>query len=162
MAVVTKYGNGFKDPASLNLVEPVYAEGRVRAIGGSNIAVANGDSANSLHYYGKIASNAIILPNSTLYHEALTGLSDYDLGLYKDGSAAATGSEDILADGLDLTSAGSKSAVAAIATANYHKRLWELLGLASDPGVEYDVVGTMKAAASAAGVIQGFLYYAKR
>jgi hypothetical protein len=38
-----------------------------------------------------------------------------------------------------------------ITVANMEKRVWQLLGLSSDPGIEYDVTGTLVAAAAAAG-----------
>lgn len=159
MAVVEKYAKSYKDPATVPLPLAVFAEGQVRAITTGSIAVANGDSINSRIYLGKLPSSAIILPMSTLYHGALTGVSDFDIGLERDGT---TISLDGLANGLNLTSAGSKGVVAALATGSIGKRLWEVLGLANDPGGEYDLVGTFKAAASADGVLEAFILYAKK
>ena len=99
------------------------------------------------------------LSQSTIYHEAITTLADYDVGLYKDGAAASL---DLLANGLDLSSAGTKAMNAAVATADLGKRLWELLGLTLDPGVWYDVVGTMNAASTAAESLVAQLWWAKR
>lgn len=158
MAEVTKYGTGFQAPGAVNAVDAAFAEARVRAIS-SIVAVANGDSANSLHFFGRIPSSAIILPQSQLAHGSITTLADYDVGLFLDNAVVDA---DLLADGLNLTSAGTKSPIAAVAVGNLGKRLWELLGLATDPGVEYQIVGTMKAGATAASSIALSLLYAKR
>ena len=160
MAVVTKYGRGYKDPNAISLAEPAHAEGQVRVVTTGPIAIANGDSAGSRHYLAKIPSSAIIMPQSTLYHEGVTGCNDYDIGVEKDGAIIDA---DVLADGLDISAAGTKSVVATSgATGSIGKRLWELLGLAVDPAVEYDIVGTMKAAATAAKMIEAVIYYAKK
>jgi len=159
MPIVTKYGRGFKDPATITLPPAAYAEGQVRVITTGGIAVANGDNSGSKHYLGKISSKAIILPQSILYHTALTGVTSYDIGLEKDGAVINV---NVLASALTLASAGSKSVVAALATGSIGKRVWELLGLSNDPAVEYDIVGKMNADASAAGSLEAFIFYAKK
>ncbi|CAM5767171.1 hypothetical protein [Bosea minatitlanensis] len=159
MAVVKKYARSYKDPATVALPPAAFVEGRVRCITTGPVAIASGDSATSRLYLGKVPSSAIILPMSTLYHGALTGVSDFDIGVEKDGT---TVSIDALADGLNLTSAGNKSVVAKLATGSIGKRLFEVLGLATDPGCEYDLVGTLKADASADGVLEAFVLYAKK
>lgn len=161
MGVVTTYGEGYKAPTAINAAKAVFAEGQVRSIV-SRCAIANGDSANSLLYFGRVPSNALILPQSTLYHGTLTSLNDFDLGFYKNGAEAAAGAGDNLADGLDLTSGTSKSAVAAVTQANYLKAAWELAGLTSDPGGFLDIVGKLKADSGAAGAVVAVIYYAKQ
>lgn len=162
MAIVTLYGRSYKDPASAQLAAPTQAEGRVRLISSGPIAIANGNSIGSRHYFGKMPSSAILIPAlCVLYHSATTSLSDYDLGLELNGTIVDA---DLLADGLDLSSGSSKSAVATIGTvANIGKRLWEhVAGLTNDPAVEYDIVGTMNAAAGGAGTVNLMLGYAKK
>jgi len=160
MGVVTKYGRSYKDPAAIYNPEAVLAEGRVRMIQTGAIAVANGDSATSKFYLGKIPSNAVPLHGlSTLKHGAITGLSDADIGLEKDGTTVEV---DIFADGLTLASAGAKDPFASIAVADVGKRIWELLGLPTDPGCEYDIVLTMNADASAAASFAAQILYAKK
>jgi len=160
MTQVTKYGRGYKDPNSSLLPIAAYAEGRVRALASGPIAIANGDSIASKHYFGKIASDAILLPfGCVLTHEAVASVTDYDIGIEKDGTVI---SANVLADGLDISSAGTKSGVAAVAAANVGKRLWEILGLSTDPAVEYDVVGVMNAASSAAKSISLVLTYSRQ
>lgn len=160
MGVVSKYGRSYKDPSSINLPAAALAEGRVRMISSGAIAIANGDSATSKVYLGKIPSNAVPLAGlSTLKHGSITGVSDFDIGLEKDGSTVEV---DIFADGLTLASAGAKDPFAAIAVADQGKMVWELLGLATDPGCEYDIVGTLNADASAGASLSAQLLYAKK
>ncbi|MBN9000358.1 MAG: hypothetical protein J0H54_13515, partial [Rhizobiales bacterium] len=153
MAVVTKYGNGYPAPGALVAVDALDAEASVKCIY-SKISIANGDSANSKLYLGRVPSNARILPSSTLYHEGVTSVNDFDVGFDNDA--------DALVDGADISTAGTKSLVSAIATGNLGKRAWEMAGLASDPGGRLDVFATMKVAATAAKVIEAFIYYAKK
>src|SRR5262245_17070338 len=109
MAVVTKYGRSYKDPTAATLAPPAFAEGQIRAIISGAIAIANGDGIGSRHYLGKIPSSAIILPHSTLYHQDVTSVNDYDIGLERNGAVIDA---DLLADGLDISSAGTKSIIA--------------------------------------------------
>lgn len=157
MGIVTVYGSGYRDPATVYPVAVEHAEGRVRCIN-SLIPVANGDSANSLHYFGRIPSNAILLPQSLLTHGSITSLTDYDVGLYRNGTLVTL---DGLANGLNLSSAGTKSPIASVALANLAKRIWELAGATIDPGGEYDIVGTIKADSGAASHIHAAILYAK-
>jgi hypothetical protein len=123
----------------------------------STVELANGDDALTTIYFGDIRSNARISPNSKLYYDALTGVVDFDLGLgqgYENGYANYTEkSGDCLVNGLDIHLAGNASAVSAVDIANYDKTAWEIAGFASDPGGVLNVVGTLKAAATAAGTV---------
>jgi hypothetical protein len=160
MGIVTKYAGSAKDPASANLIEAVLAEGRMRSINIPTTTSTDGDSATSLFYLGKMPSNAVPLAGlSTLKHGSITGVSDADIGLYKDGVVVDI---DILADGLTLASAGAKDPCASIAVADVGKQLWQLLNLTKDPGVEYDVVLTTKADASATATFGGVILYSKK
>jgi hypothetical protein len=162
MAVVTKYGLSIKDPNLIGLPFAGNAGGRVLAIASGAIAVANGDSINSKHYLGKLPSSAILIPSMCiLHHGSITSLNDYDIGLELNGAVIDA---DALADGLDLTSAGTKSAVAAVPLANLGQRVWQLpnLGYTSDPAVEFDVVGLLKVASGAASNVAAFLGYSAK
>lgn len=160
MGVLTLYGKGYKDPAANNPAEAVFAEGRVRAINSGAVSVASGASIASKVYFGKIASNAVPLCGlSTLKFGALTSVTDFDIGLEKDG---ATISANLFTDGLDIHAAGAADPLANVALANWGKRVWELLGLATDPGCEYDIVGTLNVAATATASVALLLLYAKR
>lgn len=151
MAIVTKYGDAY--PAGgVSSVESINAEAQVRCIY-SKISVANADSATSKLYLGRIPSNARILPNSTLYHSAITGLTTLSVGF--DNAVAA-----LLSAG-DVSTAGTKSLVAAVAAGNLGLRAWQQAGLSADPGGLMDIFATMNAAATAAGTLEAFLFFAK-
>ena len=159
MAVVTKYAASYKDPSLVLSVPPVFAEGQLRVINTKAVAIANGDSATSKIYLGKIPSSAIPCLLSTLYHDAITGVTSLDIGLEYNGAIV---SANALASALNVSAAaGSKSVFAAVTTANTGKRLWELLGLSTDPGREYAVVATLNAAATAAGNFAAQIIYSK-
>lgn len=155
MAVVTKYGNGYRDPASLLAVDSVFSEGDPQVIS-SKHDIANGDSANSLLYVGQVPSNAIIDPSSSYYYGAITGVNDIDLGFAND--------PDALVDGDDVSSAGSQT-LAGHGThtiARMPLRAWQLAGLSADPGGNLDVFWTLKAAATAAASLYTVLRYMKQ
>ncbi len=159
MAVVDKFTKGRFSPGNYSLPEAVFAEGGMRCIISGAIPNANDDSINSRVFFGKVPSAAVILPQSILYHSGITGLTDFDIGIYRDGALIDI---DAYADGLNLSSAGNKSMTAALTTGNVGRRVFEVAGLTYDPGCEYDIVGTFKTAATAAGTMEAFLYYAKK
>src|SRR5262245_9013687 len=144
MAVVTKYGTGYKDPASLLQVDGMFAEGRLRSIA-SKIDIANGDSIASLYYVGKIPSSAILRPQSIYFYSAITGVTLLHLGF--------TGALQAIVAGDDVTSAGNQTLAGhgTLTLANFMKRAWEHATLASDPGGMLDLVASLGAAATAAG-----------
>jgi hypothetical protein len=154
MAVVTTYSKAHRGYAVGFQPKPINGGTIVKALQ-AKIAIANGDSIASKVYFGSIPSNARILPQSILYHTGVTGVSDFDIGLERGSSA----DPDVLADGLNITSAGTKAPLAAVATADLDKLAWELLGLTNDPGGVIDVYGTLKAAATADGTLQLFLMF---
>lgn len=166
MAVVLKYGRANKDPASIFLPEPVQAEGRLRQVASGPITITNGDSINSTYYFGKVSSSAILLPDSIVYHEAITGVTSIDFGLWKDGVNTVMfgggSAQALLAAAQNIAAASNKPGLAAVTTANLGKRVYELLGYANDPGFEYDIVGTINAAATATGIISALYRYAKK
>jgi hypothetical protein len=63
-------------------------------------------------------------------------------------SAVALGSA---LNGTDITYEAASGA--AMDIANIEKRIWEVLGLTSDPNLEYDVLATVTTAITAAGTI---------
>ena len=166
MAVVTKYGRSRKDPNSIFLAEAIHAEGMSVDIASGPVAIANGDSAASKIYLGKVPSSGVIKPSSTVFHTAITGLASFSIGFEKDGNVNVTfaggSAVAVLAAALDLTAAGSKNGIAAVTTPDLGKQVWELLGYPRDPGFEYDIVGTMNAAATAAGTVSAFFQYTRK
>lgn len=110
--------------------------------------------------FGNIPSNARILPSSTLYWDALatSGSPDFDLGLAAvDGNI--TSDPDALNDGLDISSAGSGSAIKDIANAALPA--WDYVnGQTEDPGGALKVEGLVTTAAvNQAGTVTLELLY---
>lgn len=129
------------------------------------VAVANGDSVGSKLLFCSLPSNA------TVYSVAVSSpdigtTTAMDLGLYRstaDGSAVVDA--DFFTAALSVSGGAlSKSQVVngnIITVANSEMRLWQHLGLSSDPSVVYDVVGTLTGAADAAGSIMVEVSYAE-
>lgn len=121
------------------------------------VAVANGDSIGSTLRFGRVHSSwrvsALVLACT-----AITGAAA-DIGLYditKAGGAVVDvdffASAQSLAAALTATDVTREAAGAGQGNvANGEKAIWEVLGLTSDPGKEYDVVATLTAAATADG-----------
>lgn len=130
------------------------ARATVRAMRGV-AAAANGDSIASTYRFCRIRSNDLVqrvfIDNAT-WGAACT----MDVGLYKtaaDGGAVVDA--DFFASAVDMNTANRALDITresgVITVANSEKRVWELLGLTADPQIEYDVAGTLVAAAAAAG-----------
>ncbi|MCD0419482.1 hypothetical protein LOC51_19885 [Rubrivivax sp. JA1024] len=164
MAVVTKYATGARDPSSLKAVDGIFAAAEVRAIN-SKVSIASGDSAASKVLLGELPADAILDPSSTIYFGAITGASDNDIGVaYGNGGAMIVA--DCIVNGHTFASAGSTTLAAAtgsgVATpANQVKRIWELAGLASNPGGNLALWLTLNAAATAAADINANIRYFK-
>lgn len=160
MAVVSKYAASYKDPAVNSLPPAVLAEARLRAINVPALQISNGDSIASKFYLGKIPSAAVPIAGlSTLKHGGVTSVNSAHIGVEKDGVAV---NASVFAAALDISAAGVKDPFAAISAANIGKQVWQLLGLANDPGVEYDVLLTINVAATASATIGGSILYGKK
>lgn len=160
-AVVEKYGSGAKDPAATSAQSHLYAEGECKCIN-SQIAIASGDSIASKYHVGKIPTNAILDPRGYFDYDAVTGVSSADIGLfYPEGGAVISVNGLVAAD--DWSSAGTQTlrGHGTLTNANSNKRVWELAGLASDPGGQLDIVVTINAAATAAGKVTFTFPYSK-
>jgi hypothetical protein len=156
MAVVTKYGTGYKDPSSLKAIDGINRGAELRVIK-SLAAIANGDNSGSKYYLGSVPTNAKINPGATLYTTAITGVSSAKLGFYyPNGGAAvldtALFSAQTLASAAALTLFAAANSGVATPT-NIDKYVWQLAGLSADPGGELDIVLTTAADASAAGSV---------
>lgn len=118
---------------------------------------ANGDSIASTYRFARVKSNDLV--NRILIDNASCGAGcTINIGLCDtaaNGGAAVSAS--LFASAVDINTAQRALDVTrqsgTITVANMEKRIWELLGLAADPQKEYDVTGTLAAAAAAAGAI---------
>lgn len=153
MPVVTKYSNAARDPATAKTPKGMDTEGTVKSLF-AQLAVANGDSANSVFYFGKLPSNARILPDSHLHTTAITGAA-INIGFAVNALPAA------LSAAQSLAAAGSFALIPAVTVANQVKKVWQLAGYTSDPGTMIDIIGTLTAGATAAGTFNINLRYVR-
>lgn len=129
--------------------------------------VAAADDDASVYRLARIPANAIPIKGE-LYADALTGSTDWDLGLYKPGVGGAVVDKDLLADGLDPASGEAITAGLNLVTnlggadpvGNFGKQLWELLGLSAPNRQGYDLALTANTVGSGAGTISGYLMFA--
>lgn len=124
-----------------------------------------GDGDGSIIRFARVRSSDRIV-SAGIGNVALSGCTDCDLGFYRtaaDGGAVV--GVDKLFDGQSMASARATptnllgAGTNGVPTASLEMRVWELLGLTSDPQVEYDVALTMNTAGSAAGAIALHLNY---
>lgn len=121
------------------------------------VEVANGDSIGSKLLFCSIPSSACMV-NLMLFCDAITSAAA-DFGIYRttaDGGAVVDAdcfaSAQSIATGITVgTNILHESGVLDIS--EIEQPLWQVLGLTSDPGVMYDLVGTLTAAATAAGTV---------
>lgn len=166
MAVVTTKSASItnRDASPSLLSNAAIAKGAMKKASGLVTAV-NGDSIGSKYLFCSIPSNALV--NSVLVSCPDIGTTGaMDLGLYKstaDGGAVVDA--DFFKAAIDTHSGAlTKSEVVygnVITVANAEKRVWEALGLSADPGLVYDVVGTLTAAQDAGGAIMVEVFFAE-
>lgn len=140
----------------------------VRAIN-ETVAIANGDSVGSTYRFGKIRSSDYV-DRIRIVSADIGTTTAMDVGLYDLLTATNGGTvvdADFFASAVVLNAGAVDSDITFEAGAagglytNGTKRVWEALGLTSDPAKEYDVVGTLTGAADAAGTVLLRVYVAR-
>jgi len=130
----------------------------VRAVN-AVVPVANGDSIASIYRLGKIRSSDYV-DRIRIVSADIGTTTAADLGIYNtlaDSTGGTVVDVDFFASAVSLNAGAIDSDVTFEAAAagglytNGERRVWEILGLASDPGKEYDVALTLTGAADAAG-----------
>lgn len=109
------------------------------------VEVSASASAGSTYDFGKIPSNARISGRSQLYWDDLTTANSptLDMGL-SPVNGNITADDDALNDGLDVSAAGTGSALLKNLD-RVGQPAWDLVnGQTSDPGGELTVLGTLK------------------
>lgn len=120
--------------------------------------VTNGDSAASIYRFCSIPSNARVISVRLTAPDIGTTTAG-DVGLYKDTlNGSAVVSVALFGSAISLNGGAiTKSEVlfesGTTTIANSEKAIWEHLGLASDPGTNYDVCLTLTGAADAGGSV---------
>lgn len=165
MAVVTLKAKGptNRDASPRVLSDSAYVKGSLKGWIGVVTAGA-ADSIGSKYIMGKIPSNAVV-HSLQLNCGAITSAAA-DIGLYKttaDGGAVVDADFFVAAKSIATAIAiNAEQAFSNVITlVNSEKKVWELLGLSSDPNIDYDVVMTLTAAATAAEKAQLKCQYAE-
>lgn len=137
------------------LTSSYIANGMLRESVGTVETLAADDAA-SVYRFVRLPSNARIT-SILLGSDAITGASASDVGVYQTAAnGGAVVDADFFATDVDISSATAFTEVMLEATATdivkVEKRLWELLGLSADPGIDYDIAVTVNDV-TAAGTI---------
>jgi len=174
MAVVdtlsTELTNLDADPRVL--AEPQHWHGRLR-VKTATLAVAAADDDASIYRFVRVKSSDS-LKSIQIMCDTITGATDYDCGLYTITSGGAAVDADLYGDGLNFE-VETPAVPHVLATAPYiearfgdattsnindiNNRIWEDLGLASNPGLEYDLCLTANTVGSGAGDLNMTLIY---
>jgi len=151
---------------NLDATPPVVND--IRVAGGAvrcqaaTVEVAAADDAASTFRLFRIHSSDRI-DKIELLNDAITAGTSYDLGVYKtaaDGGAVVDA--DVFGTAIDMSSARVTPLDATFEALNIDqiaKKLWEVLALASDPDLMYDIVLTANTPGTAAGTISGRCYF---
>ena len=123
--------------------------------------IASGDSATSTYRIGKIRSSDFVdrirIVSADIGTTTAADLGLYDLLTHTNGGTVVDA--DFFASAVSLNGGAIDSDITFEAAAagglytNGEKRVWEALGLTSDPGKEYDVTLGLTGAADAAGTV---------
>lgn len=158
MAVVTtKSAQITNRDASPRVLNNAFLEGAMVRSARDVCAIANGDSVGSKYLFLTLPSNAVPISLRISAPDIGTTTAG-DIGLYRttaDGGAAVSSQFFKAAQALNAGPYLKVELVQGnvVTVANSGKRLWELLGLSSDPKVLYDVALVLTGAADAAGSV---------
>lgn len=148
MTAETKYGTGYADPTAFptSVIEGKLKEGVLKS-SLSHVQITAAAETASQYYLTSVPSNCIPRFDSTLYHDAASTSVTLDIVV----ANPSTSSTAMLADDLDISSAGSKLMLADVDDpANGGKELWDLAGFASDPGLQLDIYAELGSGGTAA------------
>lgn len=145
-----------RDAAPRVINNPAAAQAAVKGFLGTGV-ITSGNSVGSTYIIGSVPSNAV-MRSLTISAPDIGTTTTADVGLYKttdDGSAVVDADFFTAAVVLNAGAIADTSVLHGnvITLANGEKRLWDLLGLASDPGIMYDVVLTLAGAADGTGTV---------
>lgn len=124
------------------------------------VEVAAADDDTSVYRMFKNVPADMALVRLDVYHDAITGGTDYDIGIHQADSGAVV-VKDVFADGLDLSSGASKDGLAAVTEEERMMPLWEIAGVASSKvaAPQYDITMTANTVGSAAGTVVFLGYF---
>lgn len=119
------------------------------------IPVVGTDLANSVYAFGRVKSSDVI--HSLVFASSALTAGAISIGLFLPDSktVAATNSDHLFVTSVNCASAvvPTEELFANLALTLAGKRVWEMLGLTSDPVLVYDISGYSTTAATAAGTL---------
>lgn len=131
----------------------------------ATVEVTNGDSIGSKYVLATVPSHAS-MRELVLLCDAITSATA-DFGIYQTTqNGGAVVDADVFGSAVSLASAITtgtnvlhESGVLDIS--EIEQPLWQILGLTADPGIDYDIVATLTAAATASGTLTVRCSYAQ-
>jgi hypothetical protein len=152
------------DAAPVTLTPAYVKDGRLREQA-ATVETAAADDAGSVYRLFRVHSSWRI-SDILIGHDAITNMTTADVGVYDTAAnGGAVVNVSLFASALNMSSASAglvNHTYEATATNidKIEKRLWELLGLTSDPNKEYDIAVTATTNdPSVAGTISGLCRY---
>lgn len=135
----------------------------ITLVGTEEIAAAD-DNGSVYRFFKSVPSNYIPV-EITVVCDAITGGTDYDLGIYKVGTGGAAVDADVLMDGQTLATAltratGHQLGLQTVDAANIGKTLGEL-SAQTTPDTSYDIALTANTVGTAAGTVSIIAVFAQ-
>lgn len=138
-------------------IVPAYLSGAVRCQAAATVEVAASDDNNSVYKFLRVHSSwrAVSLE---IFNDAITSGTVFDFGLWEtEENGGAVVSQEFFVSDLTMATARTTSPGQMIFEAgdiaDIEKRIWQRLGLAADPGKEYDLCAIGTTVGSGAGTI---------
>lgn len=159
MAVENKYANA--EVVAGKLALPIQNSSKV-VVARQTVAVAAADDDGSIYRVFKGVPADLIPLQITIGTTAITGGTDYDLGIYKT-DLGPVGDADIFMDGQTMATASLVlNGLGALTVANALKPIWELAGdTVETRKASYDIALTANTVGTAAGTILVTAYFAQ-
>lgn len=159
MAVVNEYVNA--DIVAQKKAVALLSQGAQLIIMIESFEVAAADDNNSVYRVFKSVNPFYVPIKLDISCDAITGMSDVNVGLYKSSTDGVTGAEiddNVFGDAIDLSSAVTrtvpKDGLKDVDIVNAEKAIWELAGdTLNNHDLGYDICLTAIAAASTAGTV---------
>ena len=166
MAVENKYADANLEAEKLTTA--AFAHGDKTVVIVSTFEVAAADDNLSVYRIAKAIPSDLIPLKFELYNDAITGATDYDIGLYDTttgGVAGAVINKDVFLDGEDIASGNARGApvdgLTAVDIVDAQKRIYEHAGdtLDSIGGKDYDIAVTANVVGSTAGTVTVIMWF---
>lgn len=159
MAVVNKYVN--TNIADDKKATAAFSEGGRTFTIPVTFEVAAGDDDGSVYRLLRAVNPHLIPIKFEFLNDAITGATDYEVGLYETTTDSTTGVAidiDVFMGTQDINGGNARgselNALSAVDVADVQKRIWELAGDAQkDIRIGYDIAVTANTVGSAAGTI---------